>query len=301
MSVFEQQVLRLPKPNYEYVTTEERAKTVLSEIDNYDMIEVDTETTALDPHKGKISLLQVGVPNKAYVFDVRNDTPHSSIGLETFKPLLTDPNKLKLLQNAVFDMKYIKQHGGYYVNNIYDTMLVEQLFNLGLGFVRADMQTLVMRYLGITMDKEPRGTFMDYGQTFKPFQLEYAANDVLVLNMIRSLQMPRVQQESFENVCRLEFEFCKPMCEMELNGIIFDVDKHRIILDDIERQRVMHGKLVADMLSAMEDHKTLFGVSLINIDSNVQLLKSLRKFGFDLDSTDVGVLDKFKGVPVAHL
>ncbi len=298
MSVFESNIIHLPKPNYEYITTEEAARTALSEISNYKTIEVDTETTALDPHAGKPVLLQIGIPNKAFVFDVRSDTEHSSIDLEIFKPLLTDNNILKLLQNAVFDMKYIKKHGGYYVNNIYDTMLVEQLFNLGLGWGGANLETLVMKYLGITIDKEPRGTFTEYNQVFQPFQLEYAANDVVILDMIRNLQAPRVQQEGFENVCRLEFEFTKPMCEMELNGIIFDKDKHRVILSDIEEDRVKHGKMVSDLLSAIEDQTTLFGVSLINIDSNVQLKKALKKYGLELDSTDVGVLGKFVGVPV---
>ena len=298
MSVFESNVIYLPKPNYEYIATEAEARTALSDIANYKTIEVDTEATSLDPHTGKPVLLQIGVPNKAYVFDIRSDTEHSTIGWELFKPLLTDPNVLKLLQNAVFDMKYIKKHGGYYLNNIYDTMLVEQLFSLGLGWTKANLQSLVMRHMGITMDKEPRGTFQDYGQTFKPFQLEYAANDVVVLNMIKSMQMPRIQQEGFENVCRLEFEFCKPMCEMELNGITFDVDKHRVLLEDIDRDRQKHGKVVSNMLSAMEDQTTLFGVSLINIDSNVQLKKALRKYGLELDSTDVNALGKFKGIPV---
>lgn len=296
--MFQQELVRLPKPNYEYITTEEQARTVLNDVARYDTVELDTETTDLDPYKGKMTLLQIGVPNKAYVFDVRSDTEHSSIGLDLFKPLLTDKKVLKLLQNAVFDMKYIKRHGGYYIENIYDTMLAEQLFYLGLGFVRTDLASLVKRYLGITIDKEPRGTFSDYGQTFEPFQLEYAANDVVVLNLIRDMQMPRIQKENFENVCRLEFEFTKPMCEMELNGILFDVDKHRVILDDIEQARKRHGKAVAKFLNSTEDQTTLFGVSLINIDSNAQLLKALNKYGLNIDSTDVGVLSKFVGVPV---
>ena len=296
--MFEQEIIRLPKPNYEYITTEEAARAALSKIANYPTIEVDTETTSLDPYQGKLSLFQIGIPNKAYVFDVRSDTEHSSIGLELFKPLMQDKKVLKLLQNAVFDMKYIKRHGGYYIENIYDTMLAEQLFYLGLGFVRADLATLVKRYLGISMDKEPRGTFEDYGQKFEPYQLEYAANDVVILNLLREMQLPRIQREGFENVCRLEFEFTKPMCEMELNGIKFDVDKHRVILDDIEQDRKKHGKEVARLLSKTEDQTTLFGMSLINIDSNMQLLKALNKYGLELESTDVGTLGKFKGIPV---
>jgi len=149
MSVFGSNVLRLPKPNYSYITKEEEARRVLSEISNYKVIEVDTETTGLDPYTSKISLLQIGIPNKAFVFDVRHDTEHSNIHLELFKPILTDKNILKLLQNAVFDMKFIKKHGEYYINNIYDTMLVEQLFNLGLGAKKSDLITLVFKYLNI--------------------------------------------------------------------------------------------------------------------------------------------------------
>jgi DNA polymerase I-like protein with 3'-5' exonuclease and polymerase domains len=218
--------------------------------------------------------------------------------LDIFKPVLTDKNVLKILQNAVFDMKVIKLQGGYYVENIYDTMLVEQIFYLGLHGHKADLATLIFKYLGITVDKEPRNTFSDYNQTFQPFQLEYAANDVLVLNTIRNMQLPRITKEGFENVCRLEFEFTKPMCEMELNGICFDADKQRIILGDVEKEKDKHGNILRGMFAEAEDQTTLFGVSLINIDSNAQLLKALNKSGFELESTDVNVLKKFSGMSI---
>jgi DNA polymerase I-like protein with 3'-5' exonuclease and polymerase domains/intein/homing endonuclease len=298
MSVFEHNILRLPKPNYKYITKEDGARVALNEISKYNILEVDSETTGLDPYTSKASLLQIGIPNKAFVFDVRNDTEHSNIGWELFKPVLTDKNVLKILQNAVFDMKVIKVQGGYYIENIYDTMLVEQMFYLGLHGYKADLATLIFKYLGITVDKEPRSTFSDYNQTFQPFQLEYAANDVLVLDTIRNMQIPRIVKEGFENVCRLEFEFTKPMCEMELNGICFDVDKQRIILGDVEKERDKHGNIVREMFAEAEDQTTLFGVSLINIDSNVQLLKALNKSGFELESTDVKILKKYAGMPI---
>jgi len=298
MGVFESNILRLPKPNYKYITKIDEARTVLNEISKYNILEVDSETTGLDPYTSKISLLQIGIPNQAFVFDMRCDTEHSDVSLDLFRPVLTDKNVLKILQNAVFDMKVIKLQGGYYVENIYDTMLVEQLFYLGLHGHKADLATLIFKYLGITVDKEPRNTFSDYNQVFKPFQLEYAANDVLVLDTIRNMQIPRIVKEGFENVCRLEFEFTKPMCEMELNGICFDVDKQRIILAGVEKEKDKHGSIVRKMLSEAEDQTTLFDVSLINIDSNVQLKKALNKSGFELESTDVNVLKKFSGMPI---
>lgn len=292
MSVFEANVLRLPKPNYDYITTEEQARRALTEISNHNVIEVDLEATGLDPYLSKVSLLQMGIPNKAFVFDMR------MLGLDLFRPILVDRNIVKILQNAVYDMKLVKVHGGYYIENVYDTMLVEQLFNLGLMGKRADLATLVYKYLGITLDKEPRSTFENYEQEFQPFQLEYAANDVVVLNAIREMQIPRIREEGFENVCRLEFDFLKPMCEMELNGIKFDVDKHRVILSDIAQEVERHGDAVRRMLNICEDQTTLFGVSTVNIDSNIQLLSALKKYGLPLNSTDKNELAKYKGQPI---
>ena len=94
-------------------------------------------------------------------------------------------------------MKQIKTSAGFYLNNIYDTMLVEQMLNLG-RFTKASLDALVLRYLGVNMSKEPRNTFQEYGQKFEPYQLEYAANDVVVLDMIRELQWPKIQEEDSE-------------------------------------------------------------------------------------------------------
>ena len=297
MGVFDTGVVGMPKPNYEYITTDEQAREATAIIYRQPIIEVDSETTALDPYKGKISLIQIGIPNKAYIFDVRNDTEHSSVDPQTLKPVLTGPNQIRILQNAVFDMKMIRHHYGFYIENIYDTMLTEQLFHLGQK-VKANLPALIFKYLGITMDKEPRNTFKDYGQTFKPFQLEYAANDVSVLRLIKDLQFSKIKEHNFEDVCRLEFEFTKPMCEMELNGITLDAEKQRRLLRETEIERQKFGKEVAEILSLNEDQTTLFGVSLINLGSPLQLKNALNKYGLNLESTAVDVLEKHRGLPI---
>jgi len=296
MGVFSTDVIGLPKPVYEYITTDEQAREAVAIIHRQPIIEIDSETTALSPYEGKISLVQAGIPNKAYIFDVRNDTGHSSVDPQTLKPILVGNNQIRILQNAVFDMKMIKHHYGFYVENIYDTMLTEQLFYLGQK-VKANLKALVFRYLGITMDKEPSGTFSDYGQTFQPFQLEYAANDVFVLRLIRDLQLPKIREHNFEDVCRLEFEFTKSMCEMELNGITFDAEKQRGLIRETDIERQKFSKQVTDILSSNEDQTTLFGVSLINPDSNLQLKKALNKYGLNLEGTSVGALEKHIGLP----
>lgn len=290
----------VPTPNYEYITSVDDVGRVLDTIRNHPVIEVDTETTGLDPYQSKISLVQIGVPGKAFVFDVRSDLDHCTMDLEYLKPVLMNKQTLKILQNAVFDMKMLKVHGGLYLENIYDTMLVEQLLNLGLVGRGAGLDDIVLKYLGLHMNKEPRGSFENYSQKFEPYQIAYAAGDVAILTLIRDLQLPRIEAEGFENVCRLEFEFTKPMCEMELNGISLDVDKWRIMMSKIEdeRQDTLHE--IHTMLAQTSAKPVLFGVPTINVDSNKQLLASLCEYGLKLLNTSEGTLNKYKDVPVIN-
>jgi DNA polymerase I-like protein with 3'-5' exonuclease and polymerase domains len=299
MDVFEQNTVNsLPKPNYQYITDEASAREAMSFLDNFPVLSMDIEATALDPYQAKWTLLQIGVQDRAFIFDVRHDTPHSTLHPSVLDPILQDPSKVKILQNASYDMKVIKRSRGFYLNNVYDTMLVEQLLNLGKGFVRASLLALVQRYLGLAMSKEPRNTFTDYDQVFQPFQLEYAANDVVPLQMIRDLQWSSIQRESLENASRLEFDFLVPLCEMELNGIHIDTEKWRVIMGDVEIERNQVKQIIQDILSDTEDQTTLFGQSLINIDSQQQLKKALDKYGLPLEDTKEATLAKNKGLPV---
>lgn len=293
----QQERQQLPEPNYEYITTEEGARDAMNFLAGYPVHAVDTETTKLDPYLAKLSLVQIGVPDKIFVFDVRSDTEHSSLDLEVLDPILKDPNYVRIFQNAAFDMEMIKVRRDFYVPNVYDTMLAEQILNLGL-FVRAGLDALVDRYLGVFMPKEPRSTFTDYHQKFQPFQLVYAANDVAPLHTIRELQIPKLKKEGLENVARLEFEFLVPLCEMELNGILIDVDKWRSMMRDIDRERREIKKIIEDILSEVDSQRTLFGVSMTNIDSQVQLKKALDRFGIPLEDTQEGTLKRYKGIPV---
>lgn len=290
--------VKLPDPNFEYITTVEDARRALNTLDKYDEHYIDTETTGLDPYKAKISLLQIGTESNIFVFDTRYDTDHSDIHPDVIKPLLVDRSKKRVLQNAAYDMKVIRVNWGYYLENIYDTMLVEQSLHLGLGFVKASLDALVLRYIGVSMEKEPRGTFIDYKQKFKQFQLRYAANDVAVLPLIKDLQEFKLKKENLEDVVQLEFDFLIPLCEMELNGIKIDTDKWRTIMGDVEVGRDKTKVVIQDILSQTESQNTLFGMSLLNVDSNAQLKTALNKYGIDIKSTAADVLSAYKGIPV---
>ncbi len=302
--MFGTNVTELPQIDYEYITREEDARRIMNELDRHDIIELDTEGTGLNQFTARITLFQIGIPGKAYVFDNRSDTEHSDFNIELFRPILEGKKHLKLIQNASYEMKMIKYNHGFFIDNIYDTMLVEHLLTLGLYrkpalmYKYGALNAIILRRLGLSMSKEPRGTFEDYNQKFQPFQLAYSANDVAVLRLIKDLQSFEIKQHGLEDVCQLEFDFVKPLCIMELNGIGFDFNRQRSILKDAAVEYDLCKRKAMKEINPVIDQSTMFDVSIVNIDSNVQLLKTLRAFGFDINNTQEKTLRLFEGAPV---
>lgn len=289
-------LLDLPTPNYQYITTTEEALRHIEFIERHPIVEVDTEATGLSPFNDRIVLLQIGVHGKAYVFDVRDGRVDTNI----FKPLLEGIQTLKLFQNVVFDYKMLKANFNIEVNRIYDPMLAEQLMYLGLH-PKANLQYLVAKYLHLNMPKDIATSFKDYNQEYQEYQLRYAANDVVVLKDIYNLQLHKLQQDNLMRVAQLEFEFSKPLAEMELNGMLLDVPQWRGIL---EEKVVEYDKLriqLSDAFNQAIDQTTLFGVSLLNLDSPIQVVKCLNDMGVPVESSDVKELAKHKKNPIVNL
>lgn len=283
----------LPAPNYQYITTTEEALRVLPEIERYDIIEVDSEDTGLDPLTARTVLLQIGIIGKSYVFDVRDGRVDGRI----FKPILEGTNQLKLIQNAVYDYEVLKTNFGISCDRMYDTMLAEQLLYLGLHH-KSSLGYLVGKYLGMSMPKETATSFSDYNQEYQEYQIRYAANDVSVLRDIYNLQLPKLKEAGLMRVAKLEFEFIKPLCEMELNGVLLDVPKWREILGEMLIERDKLRIKLDDTFNDLSDQSTLFGVCTMNLDSPVQLVGALNRIGVPVSSTDVKELGKHKNNPV---
>lgn len=283
----------LPLPHYEYITTTARALEVLPEIENSELLEFDTETTSLDTLVARVVLLQIGIIGKAFVFDVR----HGRVDAQIFKNILENDKYLKLIQNAVYDYEVMKFSFNIEITRIYDTMLAEQLLYTGLH-PKANLGHLVAKYLHMNMPKDIATSFQDYDQVYQEYQLRYAANDVCVLRSIYELQLPKLRKDGLMQVAKLEFDFIKPLCEMELNGMLLDVVKWRSLLEEkiVERDRIR-----IQLSSQFEDaisQQTLFGVSLMNLNSPDQVLNGLHKMGVPVESTNEQELNKYSKHPI---
>ena len=197
---------------YELATLEE----CLAYFKDIDEIELDTETEGFDAHTKNVLCTQLGTPDRQYVID------HSAVDIKSLKPLLEDPSKTFLLQNAKFDLRFFLKHG-IYIQNVYDTMLAECLITAGYEDRSVSLLGICKKYLDIDLDKSVRGDIHREGLSDRV--IVYAADDVAYLTKIKEMQMKTIKELELEKVLALENEVVKVFAEMEFTGVLIDQEK----------------------------------------------------------------------------
>lgn len=281
-------------PKYEYITERSHYDRVIKELENVNVLSVDTETTGFDPHTCKMLLFQISVPDKSYIIDARaldiKDLPE-------IKDILEDQKKIKILQNSKFDYKFIKKHTGIEMYNIYDTMLAEGVLSAGLSAKMASLKDLTKNYLGLDMDKNIRKSFVGLKDiNFSEDQLKYAAIDTFVLFPIFDAQIPKLRLQNVVDTAKTEFAVTKVIGEMELRGVYINKPKWQDIIKNLKKRRDELTNEFYDKISKYYEYNSidLFGNSTppININSQPQLLDLFNKrVGLSLASTADPVLE----------
>jgi DNA polymerase-1 len=148
---------------YETILDQARFDAWLEKLNNATLFAFDTETTGIDAQQAQLVGLSFAVQAKeaAYI-----PLTHSYIGvpqqldrdtvLRALKPILENPNKLKVGQHAKFDMNILANCaiGGDQANGItvrgiaFDTMLESYVLNSTA--TRHDMDSLAQKYLDYT-------------------------------------------------------------------------------------------------------------------------------------------------------
>ena len=252
------------------------------------VIELDTETTGLDPHTCQILTQQFGTENDQFVIDNKTIDPMY------FKPLL-ESNRLFILQNAKFDLRFFLKLG-INIRNVYDTFLVECILTTGLEDRKLGLDALAMKYCGAVLDKSIRGGIHREGLTTRV--VKYCADDVTYLKQIMDKQMEQVKKYNLENVVRLENQVTRVFARMEYTGISINKIKWLEIAEITGKGTLeIEGKLDSILKSEPKLNKyipkyvqtSLFEYETrelgINWGSPLQKLNILKDLGFDTDST----------------
>ena len=207
--------------DYTIISAEESVKAM----QEWKVIQVDSETTGRDPHLCSILCIQFG-NDKA---DARIVVDTTTIDIRLYKDLLE--SRLCILQNGKFDLQFLYNHS-IIPRRIYDTMIVEQLLYLGYpsGQISFSLKEIAWRRLGIDIDKTVRGEIIWRG--LDKDVIMYAAGDVTYLERIMWSQIADLKKKGMMKAALLECYFIPSLAYMEWCGIKLDTDKWKAKMAD---------------------------------------------------------------------
>ncbi len=198
------------------------AEESLAMISEWPVVQFDTETTGLDPHVNSLVSMQFGYKRfqseetSIIVVDCKSVDP------KTYKDVLEKSNLVG--HNLKFDLQFLYNFG-IVPMNVYDTMIVEQLFYLGYkpGRVSFRLGDVLFRNTGIELDKSFQSEIASKGLT--PQGIIYAAHDVMYLQDLRKVQIQIAESRNCLNACTVENRFVPAIAYLEWCGVHLDVEK----------------------------------------------------------------------------
>jgi DNA polymerase-1 len=257
---------------------------VLYYFEGKDEVEFDTETSGLDAHINDVISAQFGDKKNQFVIDC------ATVDLREFKDLLEE--KLILMQNAKFDLKFLYKHG-IMPTTVYDTFLAEAVISMGIKTVRKSLDALVRRYCGETMDKEIRLIIHKEGLSERV--IRYAANDVRYLGEIKAKQEIILKEKSLVKALSLDNKFVRVLAYVEYCGFYLDGVKWKNKMEndltrlELAKERLNNyifdnklNKYISSQLDLFSDDR----VCTINWSSSKQVISLFKDLGIDTKTKD---------------
>jgi DNA polymerase I-like protein with 3'-5' exonuclease and polymerase domains len=268
--------------NYRLITNPAELASAVAEVSAHAAVGFDTETTALDPYRGRMRLMQLAAPGgAAYIIDLdyfrAPDGTADRAALAPLLGLLAAVRPVKVAHNAKFDAKWTKQGFDTELGGVFDTMLASQLVSAGESEDRHSLAAVAARYLDETVDKSEQ--LSDWSGELSASQLEYAARDAALMLPLRDRLIELLKRDGLVGVAQLEFECVVPVASLELAGIFLDAARWREQLAIVEKRRAILAEELQVMLAEESSQQSFFGPTRndINLDSHVQLTKALKR------------------------
>ncbi len=237
-----EQPVAMVEPRYETVLEQARFDAWLEKLRQASLFSFDTETTSLDAQQAQLVGVSFAVePHEAAYVPLAHDYPGAPQQLDrdavllALKPLLEDPAKAKVCQNAKYDINILANCaiGGDRAQGIalqgvaYDTML--ESYVLDSTATRHDMDSLASKYLGhSTIAFEDIAGKGAKQLTFNQIPLEkagpYAAEDAdITLRLHEALQARMAKTPSVLPVLMdIEMPLVQVLARIERQGALVD-------------------------------------------------------------------------------
>lgn len=258
----------------------------------------DAETTGLDPHTDKVTLLSLSSEAEGtHVFDTRDAKV-----LGVFKDLLEDHAVPKIGFNNPFDYKMYKGTAGIEMENIWDLFFAEHCMTAGQQMSGRSLEDVTLKYLGKQRDKSLQKSFIGHKGEFSKEQIAYAAEDTSDLIPLSKTMAARIKSEGLTNVWKIENGALQAFADIEFYGDKIDRDQWQQVIEwNQKKEKEAEGRLNA--LFAPYFDRDLWGELHINYNSQPTVLYGLQMMGIKIDgetikSTGKEVMKKIIDLPV---
>jgi DNA polymerase-1 len=223
-----------PAAAYDLILTEAAFTPWLQRLASAELFAIDTETTDLDYMRAELVGVSFAIePGKAAYVPVAHVYPGAPEQLSRewvlgqLRPLLEDPQRLKVGQNLKYDMSVLARHGVHLRGIAHDTML--ESYVLDSTASRHDMDSLAKKYLDYnTVHFEDVAGKGAKQLRFSQIPVEpaghYAAEDADVTLRLHQTLWPRLEETA--TLARLYTEIEVPLVpvlsRMERTGVRID-------------------------------------------------------------------------------
>ena len=219
---------------------------------------VDTETTGLDPISDRVRLVQVAAGDICLVVDLNafreggeRLVDWGTPGLKELWELLAG-ERPKVLQNAAFDLNFLRGEGVVLGGHIFDTMIAAKIVNNGQGAPN-NLGAIASRELDIDLPKDLQKERWD-GELSEE-QVLYAARDAWVLPQLvqplsAKLRGAHIGEVTLWDVFKLECQCLRPIAFMQWYGFGFD---QQAALELKEELIARSDELMVDLLDTLQE------------------------------------------------
>lgn len=295
---------------FNHISTEE----ALNLLNPYRELGLDTETQGLDVYSKQLLLLQIGNFDFQVLFDIAS---FGGIIPREVVDFLNDNERLYIIQNAKFDLKFLFAQG-VILRKVYDTMLAEIILTNGLQYDGRDLASLAMKYCKVYLDKSVRGHIIKHG--LSDDVLLYGSKDIKYLPKIKQAQLQAAKELNLLKAIELDNSFVIVLAYVEYCGIKLDYQKWKTkteknVVKALELKEKLENQLWQDgktkYFSGMMDMFTGKQECILNWDSPKQVIQLFKEYGInvvlkvkgvDKETIDAKVLkpqeDKFPILPV---
>ncbi len=154
-----------------WIDSDPALEPVLEEMQDADVLAVDTEADSLHSYYDKVCLIQVSFGAEDVLID-----PLASMDISGFGRILAAPAIRKIFHGADYDLRILNRDFGFEIQNLVDTMICAQL----LGEKGVGLAALLEKYFGVELDKSNQRA--DWAMRPLPTRMvEYAARDTRYL------------------------------------------------------------------------------------------------------------------------